>query len=144
MVQITEILLFLWMQLLQRSKITIWERHLFLEKVYGSFGFVFTLHKRVFSGAPVKYFSLYGPNNSDSVVFRNAAFGEIRDHSLRKTPFQKKYLWEFWVLVTLKKLFSRALVKCFSLHGSNNSDSVVYQNADFAEIKYHTSSTINF
>ena len=90
MAQITEILLFLWMQLLQRSKITIWEQHLFLEKVYGSFGFVFTLHKKVFSGAPVKYFSLYGPNNSDSVVFRNAPFGEIKDHSLRTTPFQKK------------------------------------------------------
>ena len=38
----------------------------------------------------MKYFSLYGPNNSDSIVFRNAAFGEIKDHSLRTTPFQKK------------------------------------------------------
>ena len=35
-------------------------------------------------------FSLYGSNNTDSAVFRNAAFGEIKDHSLRKKPIQKK------------------------------------------------------
>ena len=29
-------------------------------------------------------------NNSDSVVFENANFGEIKDQSLRTTPIQKK------------------------------------------------------
>ena len=32
----------------------------------------------------------YGSNNSDSVVSGNAAFREIKDHSLRMTPFPKK------------------------------------------------------
>ena len=48
------------------------------------------LRKKVFSGAPVKSVSLYGSNNSDSVIFGNDASGEIKDHSLRMTPFQKK------------------------------------------------------
>ena len=49
--------------------------------------------KRVFSRAPVKRFSLYGSNNSDSVVLGNATFGEIKDYRLRTTPFQKKLLF---------------------------------------------------
>ena len=49
-----------------------------------------TLCKKVFSGVPVKCFSLYGLNNSDPVVFGNAAFGEIKDHSLRTKTFQKE------------------------------------------------------
>ena len=48
------------------------------------------LHKRVFSRAPVKCFSLYSSNDLDSAVFWNAAFGEIKDHRLKKTPIQKK------------------------------------------------------
>ena len=58
------------------------------------------LRKKVFSGAPVKWIFLYGLNNSDSVVFGNAAFGEIKDHSVRTTPFQKRFLLEkFWICV---------------------------------------------
>ena len=38
----------------------------------------------------MKCFSLYGLNNSDSIVFVNVAFGEIKDHSLRTTLLQEK------------------------------------------------------
>ena len=48
------------------------------------------LHKRVFSRSRVKCFSLYSSNDLDYAVFRNAAFGEIKDHRLKKTPIQKK------------------------------------------------------
>ena len=101
--QITQILLFLLMPILQRSKITVWERYLFKNKIINwSLGFVSTLCKKVFSGAPVKYFSLYDSNNSHSVVFGNVDFAEIKDHSLRMTLFQKKICqWKFWVCVYL-------------------------------------------
>ena len=42
------------------------------------------------SGEDVFSVFFYGSNNSDSVVSGNAAFREIKDHSLRMTPFQKK------------------------------------------------------
>ena len=32
---------------------------------------------------------IHGSNNSDSVVFRNECFGEIKDHSSTTTYFQK-------------------------------------------------------
>ena len=35
-------------------------------------------------------FSLYGSNNSGSIVFENGGFGEIKDHSLKTTSLQKK------------------------------------------------------
>ena len=95
----------------------------FLRKfIYGSFGFLSTLHKKVFLGAPVKWFFFYGSNKSDSVVFKNAAFREIKDHSLRTTSFQKKPCYgSFGFVSTLyKKLFSRAPVKCFFPYNSNN------------------------
>ena len=93
MAQITQILLFSWMPLSKRSKITVWERKLFKKKfIYGSFWFVSTLRKKVFSGVPMKSFSLRGSNNSDSVVFGYADIAEIKDHSFRMTPFQKKTL----------------------------------------------------
>ena len=50
------------------------------------------VRKKVFSRAPAKGFSLNGSNNSDSVVFRNATFGETKDHSLKKKTFQNKKL----------------------------------------------------
>ena len=50
--QIIQILLFSGML---RSKVTVWEQHLFQNVfVYGRFWNVPTLHKKVFSGAPVK------------------------------------------------------------------------------------------
>ena len=42
------------------------------------------IHKNVFSRV---WSSLYTSNDSDSVAFESAAFGEIKDHSLRMTPF---------------------------------------------------------
>ena len=81
-----KILLFSEMPLSERTKITVWERHLFKKILINkSFGFVSTLRKKVFSGALVKFFPFYHPNNSDSVVFGNAAFAEIKDHSLKTT-----------------------------------------------------------
>ena len=114
--------------------------------MYGSFGFVSTLRKKVFSGAPVKCVFLYGSNNSDSVIFRNAAVGEIKDHSLRKTPFQKKiYYGSSDFKSTLpKKIFLGALVNCVFLYGSNNSDSVIFGNAAFGDIKDHSLRTTPF
>ena len=52
--------------------------------------FVSSLQKKEFPGAPVNHFFLYGSNNLDCVVFGNAAFGEIEDHSLKTKTFQKK------------------------------------------------------
>ena len=57
----------------------------FQKNWYGSFGFVSTLRKKVFSGEPLKCFLLY-----ENVAFGNAAFGEIKDHSLKTTPVQNK------------------------------------------------------
>ena len=67
------------MLVLQRSKITVWEQKLFKNKfVYGSFWFLSTLRKKVFSRAPVKCFFSYSSNNSDSVVLENGSFGDQR------------------------------------------------------------------
>ena len=37
----------------------------------------------------MKHFFLKGSNNSGSVVFENAGFGEIKDHSIITTPLQE-------------------------------------------------------
>ena len=58
----------------------------------GSFELVSTLLKKVVLKAPVSCF--YGSSNSDAAVFRNATFGEFKDHSLKRTPFQKKFVVE--------------------------------------------------
>ena len=50
--------------------------------------------EKVFWGASVKFSSGFGSSNSDSVVFRGAAFGEIKDYSLKKTPFWKQNYFE--------------------------------------------------
>ena len=88
---------------------------------YGSFEFVSTFHKKVFSGAPVKCLFLYGSNNSDCVIFGNAAFGETKDHSLRTTPFQTKICHGSCEFVSTlhKEVFSGAPVKCLFLYGLN-------------------------
>ena len=79
------------MPVFEKSKITVSPQHLFKNIFcYGRFRYVPSLSEKVFSRAPVECFSLYGSNNSDSVVFGNGAFGEIKDHSLRTTPSQKK------------------------------------------------------
>ena len=90
---ITQLLLFSGILLLERSRTTIWKRHIFKKKkenAIRSFTHVPPLHKRVFSRSRVKCFSLYSSNDLDYAVFRNAAFEEIKDHRLKKTPIQKK------------------------------------------------------
>ena len=112
---------------LERSKITVSEPYLFKRKIcYRSFRYLSTLYKKEFSGGPVKWFSLYASNNSDSAVFGSAAFGGIKDYSLRTTLFKKQMCYgRFSFASTLrKKVISWAPVKCVFLHGSNNSDSV--------------------
>ena len=46
-------------------------------------------------------------NNSDSTVFKNAHFWEIKDHSWMMTPFQELFLlWKFLcVYLTQKGIF---------------------------------------
>ena len=135
------------MLLLERSKITVSERHFFKKKVcYGSFGFVSTLRKKIFSVARMKCFSHYGSNNSNSAVFGNAILGETKDHNLRTTSFLKNNFYgSFRYMSTLrKKVFSGAPVKFVFLYGSNNSNSVVFGNANFAEIKDHSLRTTPF
>ena len=92
----------------------------FQKKIYyGSLEFVFTLQERYFQGHQLSAF-FHASDNSDSVVFVNAAFGEIRDHSLRTTLSQKKVCYgSFEFVFTLrKKVFSEAPVKCVFLYGS--------------------------
>ena len=118
----------------------------FIKSFCWSFRYVPFLWTKFFSRAPVKCFSLYGSNYTDLVVLRNVAFGEIKDHSLRTTLFQEKnFNVSFGIVSTLcKKVFSRAPVKCFSLYGLNNSDSLVFGNATFGEIKNHSLRTRRF
>ena len=110
------------------------------------FRYVSNLCKKLFWGAPVKCFSLHGSNNSDSVVFGYADIVEIKDHSFRMKPFQKKLCYRsFRYVSTLrKKVCSGAPVKWFSLYGSNNLDFVVFGNAAFGEIKDHSLRTSPF
>ena len=95
MAQITQILRFTEMGLLERSKITVLKGHLFKKKIcYKSFEFVSPLTQKVLSGEPVKCVFLCGSNNSDSVIVGNAAFWEIKDDSLRRKHFLKKIAME--------------------------------------------------
>ena len=93
------------------------------------------------------YIFFYESINSDSVVFQNDSFAEIKDHSWRTTPFQekKKISESFGFVSTLrKKVFSGAPVICVFLYGSNKSDSVVFGNASLVEIKDHSLSMTPF
>ena len=93
MAQITQILLFSGMNVLERSKITVQQRLIF-KKIFCNlnFKYVSNLRGKSFSEAPVMCVFLYGSNNSDSVVLRNVGFGEIKDHSSRAGAFQKYFL----------------------------------------------------
>ena len=94
MAQITQILLFSGMSVLERSKITVPERELFKYIFcYEKFRYVFTLRKEVFSEAPLKFFFLYCLNNSDSVISVNSGIPELKDQSLRTTPFQEYFCY---------------------------------------------------
>ena len=122
-------------------KIIVWKISLSSNKsCCWSFRYVSSLGKKIFFRAPMKCFSLYGSNYSDSHPFKNVAFGDIQDHSLKKAHFKKKNCcWSFnYVFTFRKKVFSRVPVKCFSVFGSNNSDSFVFEYAAFGEAKDHS------
>ena len=91
------------------------------------------LHKIIFSAAPAKFFFIHGSNNSDSVVFSNEGFGEIKDHSSTMTLFQIKFLlWKFEICIVLhEKTFSGAPVNHFFLYGSNNPEHYSFWKCSF-------------
>ena len=134
------------MQVFERSKIIVWKRHIFQkENCYWSFRYVSTICRKVVSEAPVKCSFVFSWNNPDSFVFRNTAFGEIKDHILKKTAFSNKLYWSFrYMSVLHKKVFSRAPVKWFSLCGSYNSGSVFFRSPGFGEIKDHNLKKTHF
>ena len=146
MAQMIQILLFLGVPFLERSKITVWEWHLLKKRIYyRSFEFLPALCKKVFLKAQVKCFSLYGSHNSDSAVFGNVAVGEIKDHSLGTTSLKNKFAMEVLscVCLTYKGIFKRNSEALFSLW----LKWVIlcrFGNANLAEIKDHSLSTINF
>ena len=76
----------------QRSKITVWEWQLFIKKRFAIevLGKRIPYFKRYFQEHQWSAFSFMAKNHSDSVVFENANFGEIKDQSLRTAPIQKK------------------------------------------------------
>ena len=141
--QITQILLFSGIAPLERSKIIVWEWHILKKEIfYEIFRQMPTLRKKVFSRAPVKCFSIYG---SDSVVLGMLLLENSKITVWYRHLFKKNCFWSFSCLCTLrKKVFSRVPVKCFSLYSSNTSDSVVFGNADFSEIKDRSWRTIDF
>ena len=123
--EINQILLFSGMQFLERSKITVVKRHFFKKTCYGSFMYLPTLRQKVSSRAPVKRFSLYDSNYSDSLAFGNGRFAEIKNNSFRARSFQEEnncYGSFRYVSFLQIKVFSGAPVRCFSLYGWNNSD----------------------
>ena len=121
----------------------------FQKKIYyGSSDFKSTLPKKIFLGALVNCVFLYGSNNSDSVIFGNAAFGDISKITVweRHLFNEKKNCYgSFGFVSTLRqKAFSGAPGKFVFLYGSNNSDSVIFRNAAFGDIKDHSLSRIDF
>ena len=109
--QITHILLFFGNVTLGQIKgQTLTTTHFQQFFCYGSFRYLSTLRKKVFSATPVKLFFLSNSNNSDSVVFRNTSFGGIKDHSLTTKPSQKNFCYECFRYVSTwrKKVFSAA------------------------------------
>ena len=101
MAQITQILLFSEMSLLERSKISL-RMTIFQKKIAMDVLGLCLPYLKLFSRVPVKCFSLYDSNNPDSVVFGNTTFGEIKDHKLRTTPL----VFFFMAQITQILLFS--------------------------------------
>ena len=137
------------MPVLERSKITVWEGHLFKRYFfYGSFRYLSSFCRKVFSGAPVKCFPLYRSKYWDFVAFNSPLSERSKLTVWEQRLFKKKkknWYGSFrYVSILRKKVFSGARVQCFSHCGSNNSDSAVFGNADFGEIKYHSLRTTSF
>ena len=85
--QISYILLFSRIPVSERSKSTVWGRHLFQNFFrFGTFWYASTLRKKEFSATLVKHFFIFFIFLVD---FGDAGFGEIKDHRFRATPFQE-------------------------------------------------------
>ena len=146
MTQITQIWLFSGMPVLLKSKITVWERHFFKKNFwYGSFRHLLILLQKVYSGAPVKCF-FYIAKKLRFRCFRECWFWRKQISQFENDTSLKKICYgTFRYLSTLrKKVLSGALVNCFFLYDSNNSDSAVFGNGGFAEIKDHSFRTTSF
>ena len=105
------------------------------------------LRKKIFSESPVKCVFLYGCNNSDSVIFENAAFVEIKDHSLRR-KLKKKISMEVLSLclpnvTNLKTYFQEDQLIAF-VFMAQTSYCVDFRNAAFGGIKGHSLRTTAF
>ena len=87
MPHITQILLFLLMPLLERSEITVCERH-FLKKKFAMevLSLCLPYVKRYFQKHQLSAFFFM----AQLFFWETVTFGEIKDHSLRTTSFQKK------------------------------------------------------
>ena len=110
------------------------------------FQVVSTLHKKLFSRAPVTCVFLGGSSNSDSVVFKNAGFGKIKDYSWKTTPLQKKKKIAMKVLGMcvpfIRRYFQEHQFLVLLKH--RNIDSVIFRNAGFEEINNHSLRTTPF
>ena len=115
--QVTQILLFLRMPVLERSKITVGKRHLYKKRKIAMkvLGMCVPFIRRYFQEH--QFLVLLKHRNIDSVIFRYAGFEEINNHSLRTTPFQKKIAMELlgMYLPYGKSYFWSTSELCFSL-----------------------------
>ena len=104
MTQMTQIQMFSRMPVLERSKITVWEGHLFKRYFfYGSFRYLSSFCRKVFSGAPVKCFPLYRSKYWDFVAF-NSPLSER----------SKLTVWEQRLFKKKKRIDMEVLGMCLS------------------------------
>ena len=105
------------MPVLERSKITVGKRHLYKKKKIAMkvLGMCVPFIRRYFQEH--QFLVLLKHRNIDSVIFRNAGFEEINNHSLRTTPFQKKIAMELlgMYLPYVESYFWSTSELCFSL-----------------------------
>ena len=118
------------MPVLERSKITVWEGHLFKRYFfYGSFRYLSSFCRKVFSGAPVKCFPLYRSKYWGFVVFKNSPLWERSKLTVWEQRLFKKKKKSFRFVSNLgRKVFSGGPVNCIPIYGSNNSDSEFFKN----------------
>ena len=116
--QITQILLFSRMSVLERSNNTVWDQHLFTKLLcYGSFRYLSTLRKEVFSGVSVNFFFFRAQISQILFVSRTLVLERSKITVWGQDLFNKLFCYErFRYLSTLReKVFYRAPVKCFFL-----------------------------
>ena len=115
--QISQIQLFWTVPFLERSKITVWEQHLFERYFcYGSFRYLLTLCKKVFSGAPVKCFFLRAQITQILLFSKMPISGRSKITVGWWHLFKNFFCYgNFYVSTLRKKVFSDATVKLFSL-----------------------------